>query len=41
MMNQRNRLSELRLILLVSPELTPDGRVLERVAAALPWVDAL
>ncbi len=40
-MNRRNRLPELRLILLVSPELTPDGRVLERVAAALPWVDAL
>lgn len=28
-------------MLLVSPELAPDGRVLERVEAALPWVDVL
>lgn len=28
-------------MLLVSPELAPDGRILERVEAALPWVDVL
>jgi thiamine-phosphate pyrophosphorylase len=37
----RNRLQEARLMLLVSPELAPDGELLERVAAALPHVDVL
>jgi thiamine-phosphate pyrophosphorylase len=37
----RNRLQEARLMLLVSPELAPAGELLERVAAALPHVDAL